>query len=574
MLRLSDYTDWWKETTQMIEQKCKVLGTAVSLTQKASATGNRVKSSSTTTGLLLASVSACGPSSDDTNSNYSQGQTGGNQPINPIVFSDTAAGFNINTQFDAVDGFRTDGVRVFTSGSMTPAIQSENYSLLFVNAVADFNNDGKDDVLIDFADTISTPKFLTSNGDGTFSETLLVSGYQSVRTIRNTEIIDLNGDGFLDIVAFTAPHGWHVDALGGNWDGTESDVIYYNQGGTGFLGVAIGGETYNHGGAVGDLNGDGIVEIFSLSEASGITAFSQDTSYRGVLVRNSSGEYERTANILPSSFDGVVTSDIRIADLNGDGFADLVIATSPLYNNGATPETASALGAFRVGLSNGSLDPSSYTWITYGTHQMTMAEWNSFRSTFTANEVTGAYDATNTMAGVSNIELIDINEDGELDVVVGNYVQNNSGWVWSGFGIYINEGGSYVDRTSVYTPDQSGNRSTSEVTSAIWRIFKEDINGDGRGDLIIQNQTPEQYWQLGGTKSHTIYINEGGVYRPVNRQDIDVNNLMLYQNEPNSLNQVRVGDFNGDGVSDLLANVVYGGFDEVRLITHLNAEVL
>lgn len=548
-------------------------GAAQTTTQK-----QRLQKSSTLTGILLASasVSACG-SSGDTGSNTNQATTGnsnGNQTSTPIAFSDTAEGFDVNSQFTAVDGFRVDGFRVFTSGSVVPEIQSENYSLLFINAVADFNNDGKDDVLIDFADTLTVPRFLSSDGDGTFSETMPVSGYQNVRHIRNTEVVDLNGDGFLDVVAFTAPHGWHVGVLGSTWDGTESDVIFYNQGGTGFLGVAISGETYNHGGAVGDLNGDGVFEIFSLSEEPGVTAFSQDASYRGVLVRNSSGEYERSSNTLPTSFDNVVTSDIRIADLNGDGFDDLIVATSPLYNSGATPETASALGAFRVGLSNGTLDPEAYTWTTYGTHQMTAAEWTAFRNSFTANEVTGAYDATATMAGVSNIELIDINEDGVLDIVVGNYVQDNSGWVWSGFGIYINEDGNYVDRTSVFTPDQSGNRSTTDVTSAIWRIFKEDINGDGRGDLIIQNQTPEQYWQFAGEKSHTIYINEAGVYRPVDRRDIDVDSLMLFQGEPNSLNQVRVGDFNGDGVSDLLSNVVYGNFDEIRLITHLNAEIV
>jgi hypothetical protein len=264
-----------------------------------------------------------------------------------------------------------------------------------------------------------------------------------------------------------------------------------------------------------------------------------------------------------------------IGDLNDDGFDDLVIATSPLYGDGETPMSSSAIGSFKVGLSDGSLNIADYSWNTYGTHQMSEVEWNAFKATYAADELTDAYDNSGTMGGVNNIELIDINDDGQLDVVPSYFVQYDGGWIWSGFGIYINENGSFTDQTSVFAPDQSGNQSVTEVTSAIWRIFKEDINGDGAGDLIIQNQTPEQSWNFNGEKSHTIYINEEGVFYPANRSNIDVEQIL--QGEPNSLNQVRVGDFNGDGSADLsLMSVSHSPtmFDHMYIHTLLNTEVV
>ena len=495
-----------------------------------------------------------------------------NQPsINNL--SNTAEGFDINEQFSLTSAFVAPGYKAFTAGSTTVAFSGDPYSVHFMNAIADFNNDGLDDLLMDYADTLTTPTFLTSNGDGTFSDVITVTGDIDVRTIRNAKVVDLNNDGYLDVVAFTAPHGWHQADLGNLWDGTESDIIYYNQNGTSFNAVPVSFESYNHGGDVGDLNGDGVYEIFSLSEWPGDAPYSNEPSYRGLLTQASDGTFIKSNNTLPTEFSGLVTSDMRIGDLNGDGFDDLIIAISPEYNQGNTPMTSSQIGSFKVGISNGTLDIENYSWATYGTHAMSEVEWNNFKAQYANNEVTDQYDDTGSFGGVGNIELIDINDDGQLDVVASYIVQYNGGWAWSGFKVYINQNGSFSDQTATLVPDQSGNRSTSEVTSAIWRIFKEDINNDGLGDLIIQNQTPEQSWNFSGDKSHTIYINEAGVFRPVLRDNIDVNKLSG-RSEPNSLNQVRVGDFDGDGANDLVFNVVNGSWDSIDIMMLTNVEVI
>ena len=508
------------------------------------------------------------PQSGDGNDGNTLDSTAPSQSL-----SNTASGFEINEQFALKSAYTAPGYKVFTEASTEVAFASDAYGLLFMNAVADFNNDGRDDILMDYADTLTTPIFLTSNGDGTFSDSVTVIGDVDVRTIRNTTVVDLNNDGFLDVVAFTAPHGWQTSALGELWDGSESDIIYYNQNGTSFNAVPISFETYNHGGDVGDLNGDGIYEIFSLAEWPGITPYTSENGFRGLLTQDADGNYVQSSNVLPDEFVNLVTSDMRIGDINGDGFDDLIIAISPEYNKGNTPMTSSDIGSFKVGVSDGTLNISNYTWTTYGTHPMSESEWEDFKAQYTNNEVTDQYDETGTFGGVGNIELIDINDDGQLDVIASYIVQYNGGWVWSGFSVYENQSGVFSDQTSIYVPDQSGNRSTSEVTSAVWRIFKEDINSDGNGDLIIQTQTSEQSWQFTGDKSHTIYINEDGVYKPASRENLDVNKI-TGKSDPNSLNQVRTGDFNGDSATDLAFNVVYGAWDSMEIMTLTNVEVI
>jgi hypothetical protein len=272
-------------------------------------------------------------------------------------------------------------------------------------------------------------------------------------------------------------------------------------------------------------------------------------------------------------FADLVTSDMRIGDVNGDGIDDLIIATSPKYNEGNTPMTSTEIGSFKVGLSDGTLNLENYTWTTYGTHPMSEQTWESFKTEYKSDEVTDQYDETGTFGGVSNIELIDINDDGQLDVVASYIVQYNGGWVWSGFKTFINDSGTFSDQTSTFVPDQSGNQSITEVTAAVWRIFKEDLNADGKGDLVIQTQTSERSWEFSGDKSHTIYINEDGIFKPVSRENIDVARLEG-RSDPNPLTQVRVGDFNGDSSVDLAFNIVNGPWDNMEIMTLTNVETI
>jgi hypothetical protein len=419
------------------------------------------------------------------------------------------------TRLSLVDQFNSKvaysdipGLRVFTEGTLVPVASDRDFSLMEIRASGDFNGDGLDDILYAHSDTLAVPKILASNGDGTFGGNVEIFGHQEVRHIRNTEVIDLDGDGDLDIVAFTAPHGWYQDLLGSNWDSTEPDIIYYNNGNNSFTAVALQYETYNHGGAVGDLDGDGVLEIFSLSEYPRVAPYSTEEDFRGPLVRNEDGTYVRSGATLPEAeFNGLVTSDMRIADLNGDGFEDLIIAVSPDFGDTAGRDGSpnEVTPSFKVGLSDGSLDPEGYTWSSYGAHQMSSDIWDAF--------VSQNSDATEFSAGVSNIELMDIDGDNDLDVVVGYYISAGGSWITSGFNVHTNTNGIFADETAELFPNQDSNLSITNPTSFILGFHHGDLNNDGNMDLVLETKTAD-YW-ISGNVSHNIFVNDGAIYHPL-----------------------------------------------------------
>jgi len=476
--------------------------------------------------------------------------------------ANAADNFNFTQQFKSSVGTEVPDYKVFTEGSLDVAFSNEAYSLKLVRSTGDYNNDGYDDVLVGYGDTMVEPIVLISDGNGKFTNSMPIQGDGDPRTIRNASTIDIDNDGDLDIVAFTAPHGMKRSILGDEWDGTENDIIFYNENGEYFNAVPIAIETYNHGGAVGDLNGDGICDITSISEwPLGTTPESPETEYRGILNPDAAGNYIRTSNLLPDIFDGLVIPDVRIGDINGDGIDDIVIATSPSYKNVNTPAEATAVGSFKVGISNGTLNLDQYDWTTYGTHPMSQDDWDTFSATFDEDAGTELYDGVEAMAGVSNIELIDLNDDGQLDIIVGHYVQKYSSWIISDFTVFINENGIMVDRTTELFPDQSSNESFTEPTSSMWSIFEADINVDGLDDIVIQVKSMDTRSQFDGLKSHTFYINEGTHYAPVSRAN-------LPDGFKKGLNEVRPLDLNGDNSIDLISL-----YDDA-VITHLNNEFI
>ena len=474
----------------------------------------------------------------------------------------TAEGFAFTKQFSSKVAAELPDYKVFTAGSTEVAFANEAYSLKLVRSTGDYNNDGYEDVLVGYGDTMVEPAVLISDGNGNFTNSMTIQGDGDPRTIRNASTIDIDNDGDLDIVAFTAPHGMKRSILGDGWDGTEHDIIFYNVGGEYFNAVPIAIETYNHGGDVGDLDNDGIYEITSFSEwPLGTTPESPEVEYRGLLTPNNNGEYVRTNHTLPNIFDGLVIPDVRIGDINGDGIDDIVIATSPSYQNVNTPADASAVGSFKVGISNGTLNLEEFNWTTYGTHPMSQEDWNSFSATFDEDAGTELYDGVEAMAGVSNIELLDINDDGQLDILVGHYVQKYSSWIISDFTVFINNGGNFVDKTAELFPDQSGNESFLEPTSAMWSVFEADLNIDGLDDIVIQVKSIDAASHFSGPKSHTFYINEGTHYTPVSRSS-------LPDGFNQGLNEVRPINLNGDHAIDLIS--LYGDV----IVSHLNTEII
>jgi hypothetical protein len=132
--------------------------------------------------------------------------------------------------------------------------------------IADFNGDGNPDLAVSIDDTTNGMGIAVSlgNGNGTFQAPVLYA-----TTLQNTSLdqpwpkyiqaVDLNQDGFLDLVYTNAEYGT-VGVIYGKGDGTFYDPREYPTGGVP-LGIAVA-----------DVNGDGALDAITAGDRfSGIT---------------------------------------------------------------------------------------------------------------------------------------------------------------------------------------------------------------------------------------------------------------------------------------------------------------
>jgi len=161
-------------------------------------------------------------------------------------------------------------------------------------AVADFNRDGKTDLV---AANGSTVVLAPGNGDGTFNTAQTLSGGSNPSWLA---VADFNRDGYPDI-AVGNPSGATV--LLGNGDATFQTPVplTLNGGAVSSLSVA-------------DVNGDGIPDVVATG-----------TGGVNVFLGNGSGGFSGPTNVASSVVNPLC---VAAADFNGDGRTDLSIFTS------------------------------------------------------------------------------------------------------------------------------------------------------------------------------------------------------------------------------------------------------
>jgi hypothetical protein len=188
--------------------------------------------------------------------------------------------------------------------------------------VADFNGDGILDLAVinvcgndpncqSFASTVT---ILLGNGDGTF--TPVAASLAVGDDPESIAVGDFNGDGIPDLAI---PNSWNnnvpddtVTIFLGNGDGTFTPTATSP---TGFNPDSI---------VVGDFNGDGIPDL-AVSNALGDNFSGYTSGTVSILLGNGDGTFTPTA-MSPATGQNPVS--ITIADFNGDGIPDLVVANN------------------------------------------------------------------------------------------------------------------------------------------------------------------------------------------------------------------------------------------------------
>jgi hypothetical protein len=269
---------------------------------------------------------------------------------------------------------------------------------------ADVNGDGKLDLI--------TGILLTNNGNGIWGSN---STLPSVSNQETAYAVDVNGDGYVDLIIPSYSSSGALTVFTNNGHG----VFGFN------ASLTVG--SYSAGVCAVDVNGDGYVDLIT-------------SSYRGnnantltVLTNNGKGVFGFNARLAV----GKAPIWITAADVNGDGYMDLITANNE--TNTLTVLTNNGKGVFGFNATlivdgvpdcvvaadlngDGKLDLVSANGGTY-----TTVPGRGNTLTVLTNNGNGVFGlSTNVNVGIGCLELVaaDLNADGKPDLIVGNYYDN------------------------------------------------------------------------------------------------------------------------------------------------------
>ena len=329
---------------------------------------------------------------------------------------------------------------------------------------------------------------------------------------------DINGDGYADLI---------VGAAGGADGGTDAGEAYV---------------LFGKAGGFGSVDGTGrlVVDTSSLSPDDGFI-IQGDAAY---------------------NYLGVSVS--TAGDINGDGYADLIVGARYGYGGGATAGQAYVLFGKAGGF--GSLDGTGRSVVD--TTSLSPDEGFIIQG-----------DTADDYLGVSVSTAGDINGDGYADLIVGALGGDDGGYgageayvllgKAAGFGSVDGTGRSVVD-TSSLSPDEGfiiqGDAAFDDLGTSV--STAGDINGDGYADLIVGAGEGDD----GGSGAGEAYVLFGkasgfGSVDVTGRSVVDTSSLspddgFIIQGDDYGdwlgISVSTAGDMNGDGYADLIVGASHG----------------
>ena len=337
------------------------------------------------------------------------------------------------------------------------------YDLIERTALADFNGDGKLDILGLKYYSHQPPgvfEVRLGNGDSTFQPP------QEFSTGLNplfVQVADMDGNGTVDVV--TANYGGTVSVVKGNGDGTFAPEADYNASGN------------PDGLAVGDINGDGKLDVVATHKTSNVFS---------LLLNNGDGTLQSAVDFPSPGLPGPVA----IADVNGDQKADVVVG-------------ASGRVSIFLGNGDGTFQPRTDLTATNGVAALAVADLNGDRNldivTTSSSDIASVFlgngngtfgseidtPITGAIGPSKNIVVADFNGDTKPDIAVasnnGSNSEKFSGLTGNGDGTFL----PAVLYEAGFAPND---------------VSVGDVNGDGAPDLIVPATWIQVLPNTGGTR--------------------------------------------------------------------------